>query len=200
MSLAFIEWRRRIGAWVAALSPRERGFAALFAAALGLAGVAQAFASVSMAHEDALRAQSDWRVIEERHKAFRSPAFVDAAELAARAARRASMGGDTVHIARARMQAEVEALAMSAGLRSIEVTLLPRARARSDQTAGSGVEAMTIQLESEFDAADFVRFVEALSASEQSLVPVSVDVAQGGDGARMMMQIRGYALATDPGA
>ena len=113
---------------------------------LGWRGVAQALASVSLARDDAFMARSDWRLIDQRHKALRTPSFVDAAARAARAARHASMGGDTVHIARARMQAEVEALAAAAGLEAFEVILEPRPDRSENNAALAGVEPIRFVL------------------------------------------------------
>jgi hypothetical protein len=174
--------------------------AAIFAAMLAVATLTHAVSTMIAARESAQLAFAERLSQEQSFMSLRKQAFVIAATQAARAARVASMGGETVHIARARAQTEVEALATTAGLVNVEVALMPKSASRPADEASSLVELINLNLEADFDAAAFARFLEALSASEYSLTPLSVDVAQDLESSRLGMTISAYALSSEFGA
>lgn len=173
-----------------ALSSRERAFVALMAAAFSVAVAFKAGGDLSAARHAAdahLDAHSDVAGVAGGDRA----AFAVAMGNAAREARRASIGGETIHIARARAQSVVLSLAQQAGLESVSTVVKARDVRKSN---GLPVEAIEIGLTSGYDKAGLARFLKLLAASEYSLAPVSVAV-RADEASRLEVRILAYALA-----
>ena len=182
-------------AWWRGRAPRERAFASLFAATIAIMILIQAADALSSARGAAEETAIALAREKGRRAAENDAAYAIAMERLARAARRASFGGETVHIARVRAQGEVEQLAVTAGLQDVEVTMIGR------DGAGIGrksVEEIDIALSADGDEAGLARFLQALASSEYSLVPVEVSVRRS-QSVRLEMQIRAFTLRPEHG-
>lgn len=185
----------RAQAWWAGRAPRERAFAALFAATIAVMMMINAADALSAARGAAEESAAALAREKSRHAMENDAAYAIATERLARAARRASFGGETVHIARVRAQGEVEQLAIAAGLQDVEVTLIGRDRPASGP---STVEEIDVALSADGDEAGLARFLQALGSSEYSLVPVEVSVRRS-QSVRLEMQIRAFTLQPERG-
>jgi hypothetical protein len=187
--------------WFSARTTRERAFLAWLVVAATLVLFAESMTALSVARSAAAESHAAVATSRSIQALHRSPAYVQAADVAARAARAASMGGDTIHIARARAQAEVEALAFAAGVVELDVTLAPRpAPQKAVGRPDRAVEPIRLSVEGDYDKDTFARFLLALSRSEYSLVPLSLNVVNHEDGARFQTLVGAYALVSAGGA
>lgn len=187
-------------AWMAARSPRERALIAVMALMCASAVTVRAVENVLDAHADAVALTTERAMGEQRRAAQRNAAFVEAAGRAARDARQASVGGETIHLARARAQADVEDLAEAAGLAGVSAAVQPRPKAAKGAARGQAVtEDIVIHLTADYDDAAFARFLQALSESGVSLAPISHTVIRG-QNARLDMRIVAYAVRTETAA
>lgn len=178
----------RMRTWTAQRSPRERALAAVvaFAAAMTVCSELYAVALQARAESAAAALQRAQLVdVGGTTLSTRRDALADAA---ARAARSASIGGETIHIARARAQAEVESAARVAGVADVTVSLGAR-----PETSGP-VETILLDVDGAYTTASFAAFLEALSRSEASLAPRTVDAIAGRESGRFRMTVEVYAL------
>lgn len=175
--------------WRAARSPRERALLALMAAfgACALAFKAQddvVFARSTA--EEAIVASAVTTGLTREQRAV----FAAATDGAARQVRQASIGGETIHIARARAQSVVASLARQAGIEGVTTVVQSR---DARKAKGGPVEAIEVTVIGAYDKAALARFLQALSVSEHSLSPLSMTV-RAGDASRLEMRIAAYAL------
>lgn len=172
-----------------ALSSRERAFVALMGAALSFAVAFKAEQHMSTARDVAEAEIVSNSVLSGLERGDRA-AFAKASDTAARQARQASIGGETIHIARARAQSVVLSLAQQAGIERVSTVVKARDLRK---VKGEPVEAIEVVLTGGYDKAALARFLQLLAASEHSLSPVSVAV-RAGETSRLEMRILAYAL------
>lgn len=176
-------------AWAAALTPRERAAIALMAA-VGVVALAfraeDDMTAARHAADEAILAKAAVSGLA-REERIALSTVVDAA---AREARRASIGGETIHIARARAQSVVASLAQQAGLEGVTASLKSR---ETRKAKGALIEPIEVNVTSSYDKAALARFLQLLSVSDHSLSPVSINV-RAADASRLEMRIVAYAL------
>lgn len=187
--------RARLGAawgrmrmWFAQRSPRERALAALMAFAVSVAVCSELYAVAVQARAESAAAAQQRAQLADGDSASFSPHRDALADGAARAARSASVGGETIHIARARAQAEVESAARAAGVADFTVALGPRPE------ASGPVEAITLDVDGAYTPASFAAFLEALSRAEASLAPRAAEAVADRNSGRFRMTVEAYAL------
>lgn len=188
MMRPFLSLPVRARDWWTSRQPRERALLAL-ALAIGASLLAikaqEGMTAARLRAEAAVMNRTAGEGVARRQQ----DAFVRVVQEAAREARRGSMGGETIHIARARAQSLVAALAQQAGLNDATVTVRPR-----DAKPKRGpLEAIELVVIGAYDKAAFARFLQLLSVSEQSLSPMSVNV-RAGDAPRLEVRVCAYAI------
>lgn len=178
----------RMGAWVDGRSPRERALLMVAGAALSIGLCGEMAARLSDARDAASEIRAERVRLERRLQVERTPAYVASADESARAARTASIGGETIFAARARAQAMVAEAARAAGVDDASVSL----EDRPDEA--SAVEPVVMQVDGAYDVAAFGAFLMALSEAEQSFSPTDVDVSGASGDGRFRMGVMAYAL------
>ncbi|MDX2233483.1 MAG: hypothetical protein NW200_03210 [Hyphomonadaceae bacterium] len=183
----------QLSRWYNGRTPRERALVAAIVFASALALCLQAIDILGAARTRAAEARVERERIEAMAASSSGDGVYASVDASARAARLASVGGETIHIARARAQADVEAAALGAGVSDVSVALRERPVARDV------VEEIVLVVEGDYHQASFARFLAALSALETSFSPATVDASADEDAGRFRMTLQAYALPAEAG-
>lgn len=180
------------------LSPREQGLVALLAAAVGTWTAAAAYERAQAARAAAAEARAEANIVARLAQAQTGAAFRVAVRREALKVRAWSVNEPTVHLARLRAQADLQALAHEAGVTGVRVAAEP---------IGGGaaqVQPMVFTLEGDFAWPSFLDLLSRLAEARPAVTPLAVAVDEGGAGdaepaPRFLLTVELLYLPTEPG-